>query len=96
MALEIANTIKDQIGSKAFYMLGAQNLAGDENSLTFKIRGSRKVTHIKVKLDPDDTYEMTFWKALGYNFKTVKVIPGVYAEDLNRMIRETTGLATNL
>lgn len=54
--------IRDQIGHKALYMLGAYNLVRDdkEKSLAFRIRGSKKVNYVKVTLAPDDTYTMEF------------------------------------
>jgi len=35
-SLEVANTIREQIGGKDLYMLGAYNLVGDSKSLAFK------------------------------------------------------------
>lgn len=94
--LTIARTIRDQIGNKALYMLGAKNLVGGENFLQFKIRGSQTVNMIKITLDPSDTYTMEFFKVRVPNCKLVKVIHGAYWDDLNRNIEQVTGLYTKL
>ena len=94
--MTIANTIRDQIGHKALYMLGAQNLGGGENYLSFKIRGSNKVSHIKITLNGKDLYDMEFIKVRGTTMKKVNVENDVYAEDLNKMIEKNTGLYTSL
>ena len=108
----VAETIRDQIGNKAFYMLGAYNLVKDtkENWLSFRIRGSKKANYIKVTLMPDDTYTMEFGiirqpknafnltpeQYFAKMYKITNTVPGVYAEDLNRTIEENTNLYTKL
>jgi putative heme iron utilization protein len=94
--MTVANTIKDQIGGKGLYMLGAQNLVGDEKSLTFHIRGSSKVSHVRITLNGKDLYGVEFLKIRGVNMKKVNVENDVYAEDLRRVIEKNTGLRTNL
>lgn len=94
--LEIANTIKEQLGHKALFMLGAHNLIGSDKALSFKIKGARKVSHIRITYNSLDLYDMEFLKYKNYDLQTVKAYNNVYAEDLHRLIRETTGLNTNL
>lgn len=61
--LSVANIIREQIGHKALYMIGAKNLIGSENSLTFRImRNEMKVTYIKVTLNGNDYYDVDFFK----------------------------------
>ena len=49
MTNQIANTIKDQIGPKALYMIGAKDLMGFENGFGFKImKNSKKVNFVKI------------------------------------------------
>lgn len=101
--MEVANTIRDQIGHRALFMLGASNLLGTENSLEFKIgRNAKGVTHIKITLDPSDTYTVEFAKRR-MNHKTfvldVKVlakIDDVYVDMLHSVIEEYTGMYTSL
>lgn len=94
--LQIANEIRQQIGNRCFAMLGAQHLAGGSNYLSFKIRGSRKVTHIKITLDSDDTYTMTFYRITPTKHETVEELQHIYSDQLHEMIRDVTGLDTNL
>jgi hypothetical protein len=93
--MTVANEIRNQIGHKAFFMLGAQNLMGDENSLSFKIRGSKMATHISVKLMPSDTYNVTFHKIRGTKHTKVEV-EDVYVDMLHDVIERNTGLYTSL
>jgi hypothetical protein len=99
----VAQTISDQIGRKAFLMLGAKDLMGDANSLTFKIgRNAQGVTHVRVQLDPDDTYTMQFLKVRNskkppyYERKVLSEASGIYVDQLRSIITEKTGLYTSL
>ena len=96
--LTVANEIRDQIGHQTFLMLGAQNLLGSEKGLSFKIRGSRKVSRIRIELAADDTYTVTFLKITGraLNVKTIATEEGVYVDSLHRVIESNTGLRTRL
>ncbi len=90
--LIVANTIRDQIGREALFMLGAQHLVGDRNSLSFKVRGSRKANHIKIILDASDTYSMEFYKIRGTSVKLVTSMNWIYADQLRSVIESVTGL----
>lgn len=95
--LTVANTIKAQLGARALFMLGAQNFLGDATTLTFKVRGSRLVTHIRITLTPMDTYTVTFLKVRGFNPPvSVAVIEDVYNDGLLQVIESNTGLRTSL
>ena len=94
--MQIANEIKNQIGSKALYMMGAKNLGGDVNSLSFRIRGSKVCNHIKVTLNSMDTYDVTYTKIHGHNCKTVSTSDGLYTDMLLKDFETTTGLYTSL
>ena len=93
---QVAETIRDQIGHKALYMMGAKNLGADENSLSFRIRGSNKVNHIKVTLNSMDTYDITYSKIWGAKCKTVATSEGYYTDMLLADFEEKTGLYTSL
>jgi len=94
--LTVANTIKSQIGGRALMMIGACNLMGDANSLTMKIRGSRQVSHIRIRLEASDLYTVTFIKCTKAATKEVAKCADAYAEDLHELITEHTGLYTSL
>lgn len=96
--LDVANTIREQLGHGCLRMLGAQQLLGDANSLQFKIRGSRKVNKIRIVLDPSDTYTVTFYKVTGHGLtvKEIASLSNVYVDSLHRVIETHTGLYTSL
>jgi hypothetical protein len=94
---EIAMTIYNQIGGhKAFYMMGAKNLGYDKNRLSFKIRGSRSINHIRVTLTSDDLYTLEFLYITVKTYKTVKKLTGLYNHQLKPVIEEETGLYLTL
>lgn len=96
--LEVANIIAQQIGARAFFMMGTQHKLGTENSLIFNIRGSKEFNKITVTLDlGSDTYVVTFYKVNRMaHILAEKSVSDVYAEDLNRIISDYTGLALSL
>lgn len=94
--LNVANTIKNQLSRNTLFMLGAKDLIGGESYLGFKIRGSRKVTHIRITLDPIDTYTMEFFRVRALKIHKVAEFNNVYCDMLHRIIEKTTGLATSL
>lgn len=98
MSLQVAETIRDQIGQKAMYMLGAKNVCGGENFLQFRTMKTAKGmgNHIKVELSPADTYTVTFTRIHGMNFKVTAEVENVYADQLNAIIEKNTGLCTSL
>ena len=93
---EIGREILNQLGNKALFMLGAVNIGLGHNYVSFKIRGSKKVTHIRIELNSLDTYDMTFYKVRGTDYKVVREYNQVYCDDLHRLIRQETGLNTSL
>ncbi len=106
--MTIAKTIRSQIGGGAMYMLGAKDVVGHESALSFRVRGSREVNHIKVELEASDTYKMTFTKigrspslkqllkGATQKITTVAEVDGVYCDMLRPMIKKYTGLNTSL
>lgn len=98
MSLDVANTIRDQLGGGTLAMLGAKDLVGDENSLQFAIRGCPTVNKIRIVLDPSDTYIVEFWKCSrrSINFAPVASVSDVYADSLHNVIEAHTGLRTRL
>ena len=95
---QVAQTIAQQIGNRAFFMMGAKNLMADGNTLTFKVgSNAKKVTHVRVTLEPFDTYRMEFLNIRGFNApKTLSEVDGVYFDGLHQVIESNTGLALSL
>jgi hypothetical protein len=94
--LTVANTIAQQIGGKAFYMMGTQRKFGGSNFLIFNIRGSKIANKVQVTLDPSDTYTVEFFKLRGLNCKSVAKFSDIYVDALRGVIESTTGLALSL
>jgi hypothetical protein len=95
----VAKEILRQLGGSRFIaMTGAKNLACTENSLTFKIssRNKSKASHIKIKLNSMDVYEMYFMRVIKYNVKDVGFADGLYADQLQSVFTDRTGLHTSL
>lgn len=97
MALEIATIIRNQIGHKALYMIGAKNIMGDVDYLQFKImRNSKKITYIKITL-VNDLYNIEFFKVnRKYDKIMISEVNGIYADMLESVIGDETGLITKL
>jgi hypothetical protein len=104
----IANTILEQIGGRALYMLGAKDKIATECGVQFKIRGSRKANVVRIDLTPADTYtvEIIKYAPIRFNARTGKHTGGtskvvasfddVYADGLCEVIESATGLYTSL
>ena len=96
-SMQVANTIKDQLGNKALVMLGASQLVGTPDALKFSIKGCRRINKIQIVLAADDTYTVQFWKlGRGGFIKLVEQVAGVYVDSLHRVIETHTGLYTSL
>lgn len=105
---EIAQTIRQQLGRKALFMLGAHSLVATERGLQFKIRGSKRCNLVQIELDPSDTYTVRFSKytPMRVNRRTFEASPesdvevsktsDVYVDSLHTLIEKETGLYTKL
>jgi hypothetical protein len=96
--LKIANTIRDQLGEGALFMLGAVNLMGGPTGLRFRIRGCDKISHIEITLASDGTYTVIFskWSMKILGHRTVSVHREVYPDNLHGLIERITGLSTRI
>jgi hypothetical protein len=86
-------------GSKFTAMTGATVMCSGANKLVAKIKGSKKCNYLSVELNVWDTYDVVFKKvgrAPKYEVTLVSELSGVYAEDLKRVIEDTTGLYLSL
>lgn len=99
--MKIANEIASQIGNRAFAMMGAKNLVGDEKSLSWKVgRNAKSVTHVTITLDvASDTYQIEFIRC-NMRAKVIRKVlasfEGVYADQLHQLIEAETGLYLSL
>lgn len=96
--LTAANEIRNQIGRKALFMLGAYNIAGSssENFLSFKIKGSRKVNYIKITLNESDLYDMEFGKMGKKLNKEYAAIGMKIYSDTYKVVAEENGVYSDM
>ena len=94
------NTLLQQLGGNKFMvMTGAKNLMVDkkEKSLHMRIgKNSKGINHVKITYMPDDTYKMDFGRIRKMDYKVVRSVTGVYAEALQDLFTEVTGMYTSL
>jgi hypothetical protein len=90
----VAQIIAAQLGGLTLKMLGATELVAFADGLQFRIKGSRKANKIVIKLDPSDTYTVTFWRSRDWT--KVAEVEGVYVDALHSTIETHTGLYARL
>lgn len=100
--LTVPNAIFAQLGGPRFsLMVGARDLVGAPDALTFKIgRGAKDgINAVRIVLDPSDTYTVTFFKmgrAPRFQATEVATVEGVYADSLREVFTNRTGFVTSL
>jgi uncharacterized lipoprotein YehR (DUF1307 family) len=99
--MTIAQTILAQLGGGVFCMMtGAKEMVASETALRIKIGrfAGVKTTHVKVTLDPCDTYtiETMRWNGRKLEMQAIDKMSGVYCTDLRRAFTSMTGLDTSL
>lgn len=96
--LQVANTIRQQLGNKFVVMTGANTFVGSDVSLQFRIgRNAKSVNVVAVTLDrTTDTYEVFFYSVRGTKCTEKANACGVYADALARTIGDTLGMAVSL
>jgi hypothetical protein len=97
MSNQIAETIRTQIGHKALYMIGAKNLLGHDDALSFKIgRNSKSVNYIKITLTAMDLYDIKYSYVTKNGEKIRNEEKGLYADMMHDSIERNTGMYTSL
>lgn len=97
MTNNVAKTLSEQIGSRAFAMLGAKNILAKPDGLQFKIgTNAKKITNIVIDLMSDDTYRIQFWRIRGVDIRMIHEVHGVQVAELRSTIETRTGLYTSL
>ena len=79
-------------------MMGAHQLIYSSDSLTFKVRGSRRANVVKVTLCGDDTYRVECMRVNRRTWATQHSLDesGVMCDMLRSAIERGTGLALSL
>lgn len=98
--MTVAQNILAQLGSNRFrVMTGAKDFVNTGNGLSFRVgRNAKGVTHVRIELTPADLYAVSFLKYSARTFTSTVVAEadGVYADQLQRVFTEHTGLDTHL
>lgn len=100
--MQVANTILEQLGGRRFLvMTGSNNLVGSEHGLSMKLaRNSTSANALRITLDADDTYTVLFMRVCRVKGELkqtpIKTLSGVYADQLQTIFTDTTGLDTSL
>lgn len=99
---QVAATILEQLGSGRFIaMIGAKNLMYDSSeqfgSLSFRIgKNASKFNHVRVALNGNDLYDVTFTQIRKYDIVKKETINDVYADMLREVFEEKTGMYVSL
>lgn len=99
---EIAKTILEQLGGRKFVvMTGAKKFLVGNRSLLFRLPAKggwakRGINIVTVTLNGLDLYDVEFKRLFKLEVKTVAEESGVYAEDLQKVFTEHTGLRCRL
>ena len=97
MDTQTAETILAQIGKKALFMIGAKNYGVGPEGLHFKIgRNSKSVSHIRIKLNVMDLYDLEYIRVRAGKITTVSTETNIYFDGLRESIERNTGLVTSL
>lgn len=95
-----ANTILEQLGGGKFVaMTGAKSFVGSEDSLMFALPSrfaKNGINKVRVTLTAMDDYTVEFFSIRGINVKEKGKVEGVYAENLQTVFTQFTGLDTRL
>lgn len=96
--MTIATTILSQIGGlgKLSAMVGATLFTDLGDGLRFRFKGSRKANCLVVRLDPSDTYTVTFYRIRNVNVTETATFSNVYADQLRELFTNHTGLYLSL
>ncbi len=105
LSAQVGAEILRQLGANKFLaMTGAKNLtvACERFDLRMDLpRNSGNVNRLEIKLLPDDTYKMRFYKKMMKNYvdlviKNESVYEGVYCDQLQEIFTSVTGMDTHL
>lgn len=94
---QIAKIILEQLGGNKFVaMTGAKNFVVGPECLYFQIPKTNGITQVTITLDVNDTYRMEFSTVRKFVPIILSTHSNVYADQLQSIFTEQTGLATRL
>lgn len=97
--LIVAKTILEQLGGNRFIvMTGAKKLIGSPDTLTFSLPKDltkNRINRCSIKLEPSDTYKVTFYRQHGVKRQVINEVSDVYCDALITVFENETGLLTH-
>lgn len=98
MSSKCAMIILEQMGGNKFLaMTGAKNICYDPISITFQLmRNAMRIKWVRIILDEDDTYIINFVTLVKGVPVTKTRLTGIYADNLQSVFTQHTGLCTSL
>lgn len=98
LKMETYKIIFSQLGGNKFLVTtGSKNLLSSKNGLSMHLAKNKSgAKYLEITLAGDDTYTLKFTKLVKSNLVTVKLIEGVYCDNLQSVFTEVTGLYTHL
>ena len=95
--MNIAQTIAQQLGHKALFMIGAKNLMAGKDYLQMRLgRNTSGWNALKIVLNGLDLYDMTFYTIRKLTVTKKKVVDNIYCDQMRDIIESETGLRTSL
>jgi hypothetical protein len=93
--MTVAHTIFNQLGGNRFaFMTGSKNFTNTGKGLQFRLSRNKTVANFCIiKLNGSDLYDVEFVRA-GKSYKEVSTVNGVYADQLQAVFTQVTGLYT--
>jgi hypothetical protein len=92
-----ATTILEQLGGNKFIaMTGAKMFVDVGNGIVFKLPKFEgvKINSVKIVLNSRDAYDVEFGNVRGTNYKVLSKSADVYADNLQMVFSNATGLLT--
>lgn len=95
---DIAKTILKQLGgNRVRAMTGAKTFVAIEKGLMFTFpQTGAKPNHVRIELNGNDEYDVSFWKIRGSKAAMMKKLAGVPVENLVSTFEDETGLYLSL
>ena len=101
----VAEIIIEQLGGNNFISTtGAKNLLRLNNGISFKLPGKsftqNRINYVKITLNPKDTYntyntyDVEFGRTRGTQYKIINTLNDIYANQLQEVFTQETGLDT--
>ncbi len=93
---EIVNQVINQLGGNKFLAMTGATIGYYCQTVCVKFKGSSKANIMYIELNGSDTYTVRIAKSVGYKFTEVVIWNNVYAQQLQSVFTQATGLRTSL